>query len=81
MISPILKDLYYVDILTQQRIVQETGKSIEDYSRSTIVSTSAPTEMGALRKADGQEGFASKATGAAQAAVNKASQMVNGSAK
>ena len=61
--------------------LQETGKSVEDYSRSTIVSTSAPTEMGALRKADGQEGFASKATGAAQAAVNKAASLVNGSAK
>ena len=51
---------------------------MEDYSRSTIVQTSAPTEMGALRKADGQEGFAAKATGAAQAAIHKASTLVNG---
>ena len=57
---------------------QETGVSVEDYSRSTIVQTSAPTEMGSLRKADGQEGFAAKATNAAQSAAGKLAGMVNG---
>lgn len=58
--------------------VQETGMSVEDYSRSTIVQTSAPTEMGSLRKADGQEGFAAKATATAQAAASKVASLVNG---
>lgn len=39
-------------------VVQEGNQ--EDYSKSTIVQTSAPTEMGSLRKADGQEGFGGK---------------------
>ena len=49
---------------------------MEDYSKSTIVSTSAPTEMGALRKADGQEGFAAKVSAVAQSAVDQASALV-----
>lgn len=59
--------------------MQETGKSVEDYSKSTIVQTSAPTEMGALRKADGQEGFTQKANGIAKAAYDQAAALVNGS--
>ena len=33
------------------------GYSYNDYAKSTIVQTSAPVELGSLRKADGQEGF------------------------
>ena len=38
------------------------------FARSTVVTTSAPTEMGSLRAADGQEG--SKAAHAAKLAAN-----------
>jgi GDP-D-mannose 3',5'-epimerase len=34
---------------------------VSAYSQSAIVKTSAPTELGTLRKADGDEGFAAKA--------------------
>jgi len=57
--------------------VQEAGKGAQDYSKSTIVSTSAPTEMGALRKADGQEGFTKKVSNIAQSAVDQASSLVS----
>ena len=59
-------------------MMQEAGKSVEDYSKSTIVQTSAPTVMGALRKADGQEGFGQKAAVLAKSAVNAAAGLVNG---
>ena len=40
------------------RIERESGVDITaKYSQSTIVKTSMPTELGALRKADGDEGF------------------------
>ena len=43
------------------QIERESGERGVDiaakYSQSTIVKTSVPTELGALRKADGDEGF------------------------
>jgi len=66
--------LTYDWIKTQ--LAEETGKSADDYSKSTIVSTSAPTEMGALRKADGQEGFSKKVADIAQSAVDQASALI-----
>ena len=40
------------------QIERETGvDTAAKYSQSTIVKTSMPTELGALRKADGDEGF------------------------
>lgn len=51
---------------------------MEDYSRSTIVQTSAPTAMGQLRAADGLEGFASAAKTAVQNGVQQASALING---
>lgn len=33
------------------------GSDLSKYATSTIVQTCAPTELGALRKADGKEGF------------------------
>lgn len=41
--------------------VQESGTDASAYASSTIVQTSAPKELGTLRQADGDEGFASKA--------------------
>lgn len=38
----------------------KTGKSSSAYSKSTIVAASAPVELGTLRQADGDEGFATK---------------------
>ena len=58
---------------------QETGKSVDDYSKSTIVQTSAPTAMGQLRAADGKEGFTAAAKNAAQSIAQSASNLVNGS--
>lgn len=40
---------------------QEAGTDASVYASSTIVQTSAPKELGTLRQADGDEGFASKA--------------------
>jgi hypothetical protein len=37
--------------------VSERGVDPTKYSQSTIVKTSAPTELGSLRQADGEEGF------------------------
>lgn len=36
---------------------KEKGVDATKYSHSTIVQTSAPIELGSLRKADGEEGF------------------------
>lgn len=36
---------------------KENGMDASKYSHSTIVQTSAPVELGSLRKADGEEGF------------------------
>lgn len=36
---------------------KEKGIDTSKYASSTIVKTSMPTELGALRKADGEEGF------------------------
>ena len=40
----------------KEQIAKETG-DVSKFSHSTIVKTSAPTELGGLRKADGAEGF------------------------
>jgi GDP-D-mannose 3',5'-epimerase len=40
--------------------LQERGVDAALYAQSTIVKTSAPTELGTLRKADGEEGFAAE---------------------
>ena len=40
---------------------------------STIVQTSAPRELGQLRDADGEEGFATKAAAKVKAAANSLS--------
>ncbi len=40
---------------------QERNVDASAYSQSMIVKTSAPTELGTLRKADGDEGFAGPA--------------------
>jgi GDP-D-mannose 3',5'-epimerase len=42
-----------IDKESSDRGIDLAGK----YSQSTIVKTSMPTELGALRKADGDEGF------------------------
>ena len=43
----------------KEQIEKETGvDTAAKYSQSTIVKTSMPTELGALRKADGDEEFA-----------------------
>jgi GDP-D-mannose 3',5'-epimerase len=47
--------------------VKERGLDASVYSQSTIVKTSAPTELGTLRKADGDEGFAPTAAPAIKA--------------
>jgi GDP-D-mannose 3',5'-epimerase len=39
---------------------KERGVDTADYAKSMICSTSAPTELGSLRKADGEEGLKSK---------------------
>jgi hypothetical protein len=43
--------------VTSPSHLQERKVDASVYSTSTIVKTSAPTELGALRKADGDEGF------------------------
>jgi len=40
------------------------------YTSSTIVQTSAPRELGQLRAADGDEGFAAKAAAKVKALAN-----------
>ncbi len=47
------------------------------YSKSTIVQTSAPRELGSLREADGQEGF-DKAKQAAREGFEAAGITTNG---
>lgn len=47
------------------------------YSKSTIVQTSAPRELGSLREADGKEGF-EKAKQAAREGFEAAGVTVNG---
>ena len=46
----------------QGQIAKETERGVDAaaYSQSMIVKTSAPTELGTLRKADGDEGFGAK---------------------
>lgn len=36
---------------------KEKGVDVTKYAKSAIVQTSAPVELGSLRKADGEEGF------------------------
>ncbi|KAG2447220.1 hypothetical protein HYH02_007960 [Chlamydomonas schloesseri] len=44
-------------IKSQLEAEKEKGVDASKYSHSTIVQTSAPVELGSLRKADGEEGF------------------------
>jgi hypothetical protein len=44
-----------------EKEVKERNVDPAAYSASMIVKTSAPTELGSLRKADGDEGFAATA--------------------
>ena len=48
----------------------KTGSDAAQYMSSTIVQTSAPRELGQLRDADGEEGFAAKAAAKVKAATN-----------
>lgn len=49
----------------QSEIKQRGADAASAYAHSTVVKTGAPTELGTLRKADGEEGFdASKKTAA-----------------
>lgn len=50
------------------------AEALAAYAHSTVVKTGAPTELGSLRNADGEEGFESKA-GAAAAASAAAAQV------
>lgn len=52
--------------------VQETkaGSDAAQYTSSTIVQTSAPRELGQLRAADGDEGFAAKTAAKVKALAN-----------
>lgn len=49
---------------------QTNGGDASVYASSTIVQTSAPKELGQLRQADGEEGFASKVAAKAAALAN-----------
>ncbi len=49
---------------------QTSGGDASVYASSTIVQTSAPKELGQLRQADGEEGFASKVAAKAAALAN-----------
>ncbi len=44
-------------IKSQLDAEKQKGVDASKYSHSTIVQTSAPVELGSLRKADGEEGF------------------------
>lgn len=46
--------------VTLRCLLQERNVDPTVYSHSTIVKTSAPTELGSLRQADGEEGFSTK---------------------
>ena len=48
--------------------VQESPEDLAGFAKSTVVTTSAPKEMGSLRSADGQED--GKAAHAAKLAAN-----------
>jgi GDP-D-mannose 3',5'-epimerase len=43
-----------------EREAREQGADISQYSRSMVVTTQAPKELGTLRAADGQEGYGGK---------------------
>jgi GDP-D-mannose 3',5'-epimerase len=47
-----------------------SGTDSSVYASSTIVQTSAPKELGQLRQADGEEGFAAKAAAKVAALAN-----------
>lgn len=55
-LSPLPQITYF---WIKSQLAQEAEKGIDasKYASSTIVKTSAPTELGALRKGDGDEGF------------------------
>ncbi len=41
----------------EKEAAEKGADAVAKYSHSTIVQTSAPVELGSLRKADGDEGF------------------------
>jgi GDP-D-mannose 3',5'-epimerase len=53
----------------EQEVKARGADSAAAYAHSTVVKTGAPTELGTLRKADGDEGFAGKQQKAATVAA------------
>ena len=49
----------------EQEVKQRGADAAAAYAHSTVVKTGAPTELGTLRKADGEEGFDKTATATA----------------
>lgn len=48
----------------ESEVKQRGADASAAYAHSTVVKTGAPTELGALRKADGEEGFGDKTAAA-----------------